>query len=125
MSNIQRAQTTARMSKIVCHGSLVFLSGQTAHDSESANGEIAAQVQATLSRVDKLLTEAGSDLTRILSATIYLRNISDFAVMNQVWESWLPRGAAPARTTVEARLASENLLFEITVTAALKPGPAI
>lgn len=119
MSEIVRNRTTARMSKIVCHNGVVYLCGQTAHESASSHANISAQVEETLNRVDALLLEAGSDRGRILSATIYLRDISDFAAMNEVWESWVPAGAAPARSTVEARLASENLLIEVTVTAAL------
>lgn len=118
MSDIERKHTNARMSKIVRHGDMVYLCGQTASGSANASGDITAQTHETLSRVDALLTEAGSDRTRILSATIYLRDIHDFAAMNAVWESWVAPGAAPARTTVEARLASESLLFEVTVIAA-------
>lgn len=121
MSNaIERFHTSARMSKIVRHGGLVYLCGQTANAGASADGDISAQTHETLARVDALLTEAGSSREHLLTATIYLRNISDFAAMNAVWESWIAPGTAPARTTVEASLASPNLLFEVTVVAALK-----
>lgn len=119
MSDIERKHTNARMSRIVRHGDLVYLCGQTASGGANASADITAQTHETLSRVDALLTEAGSDRKRILSATIYLRDMSDFAGMNAVWESWITPGTAPARTTVEARLASENLLFEVTIIAAL------
>jgi enamine deaminase RidA (YjgF/YER057c/UK114 family) len=119
MNDIERKHGNARMSKIVRHGGLVYLCGQTASGGASAGADITAQTHETLSRVDALLAEAGSDRKRILSATIYLRDISDFAAMNAVWESWLAPGTAPARTTVQARLASESLLFEVTITAAL------
>jgi enamine deaminase RidA (YjgF/YER057c/UK114 family) len=71
-----------------------------------------------LARIDALLNEAGSDRSRLLTATVYLRDIADFAAMNAVWEAWMPAGAAPARTTVEARLAAPDLRVEITVVAA-------
>lgn len=119
MSDIERKHTNARMSKIVCHGGLVYLCGQTANGSAAASADITAQTHEILSRVDALLAEAGSGRSRILSATIYLRDISDFAAMNCVWEAWLPPDTAPARTTVEARLASQNLLCEVTITAAM------
>ena len=48
------------------------------------------------------LAEAGSDKTKILSATIYLPDIADFAAMNKVWEDWVVPGQTPARATVEA-----------------------
>jgi len=106
------------MSKIVQHNGLVFLCGQTAVGGGTANADVTAQTHETLSRIDALLAEAGSDRTRLLSAVIHLPSMSDFAAMNAVWESWVAPGTAPARTTVEAKLASPNLLVEITVIAA-------
>ena len=117
MSDIERLHSGPRMSKIVRHGGVVYLCGQTASGVERLD-DVAAQTSEMLDRVERLLIEAGSDKTRILAATIHLKTMADFAAMNAVWEAWLPQGAAPARTTVEARLASETLLVEITVTAA-------
>lgn len=119
MSDIERKHTNARLSKIVLHGDLVYLCGQTASRSAYANADITAQIHEVLSRVDALLAEAGSDRKRILSTTIYLRHMDDFAAMNAVWESWVVPGTAPARTTVEARLASPNILVEMTVVSSL------
>lgn len=119
MSAIERLHTNSRMSKIVRHSGVAYLCGQTAKGSASANADVSEQTVEVLSRIDQLLAEAGSDRSRILSATIYLRNINDFAAMNAVWESWVFPGTAPARTTVEARLATASLLVEITVVAAL------
>ena len=113
---IERHHTGPRMSKIVRHAGIVYLCGQTSsgHPAEDVSG----QTQEVLTRVAALLAEAGSGRDRILAATVYLRDMDDFAAMNQVWEGWLPVGAAPARTTVEARLASPQLRVEITVIAA-------
>lgn len=113
---IQRDHTSARMSKIVRHGGLVFLCGQTASGGKSVT--VAEQTKEVLGKIDALLKEAGTDRDRILSATIYIKSMSDFAAMNTVWEDWVPSGAAPARTTVEASLAAPELLIEITVIAA-------
>ena len=113
---IQRHHTNARMSKIVQHGGLVYLCGQTS--SGSVAHDVADQTREVLSRIDALLSEVGTDRTRILTATIYLKSIADFATMNAVWESWMPLGCAPARTTVEAVLAAESLLVEITIVVA-------
>lgn len=120
MTDIQRHHTNARMSKIVCHGGLVYLCGQTAKGSPSAEGDIAAQTAEVLSRIDALLAEAGSDRTRLLTVTICLRDIADFAAMNVVWEAWLAgkQASAPARTTVEAALATQSLRVEMTAVAA-------
>lgn len=117
-TDIQRHHTNARMSKIVRHQGLAYLCGQTAVGSAHADGDITAQTHETLARVDALLAEAGSDRSRILSALIHLPRMEDFAAMNAVWESWINPGTAPARTTVQARLASASLLVEVTVVAA-------
>jgi enamine deaminase RidA (YjgF/YER057c/UK114 family) len=120
MTDIQRHHTNARISKIVSHGGLIFLCGQTAKGSPGATGDIATQTMEVLSRIDALLAEAGSDRTRLLTVTIYLRDIADFAGMNAVWEEWLAgqEAGAPARTTVEAALATEGLRVEMTAVAA-------
>lgn len=116
MTAIERKHVSARMSKIVHFGDLVFLCGQTA--SGSGIADVAGQTAEVLARVDALLAEAGTDKSRLLSATIHLKEIALFAAMNAVWEAWLPPGCAPARTTVEARLAAPDLLVEVTVVAA-------
>lgn len=120
MSPIQRHHSNARLSKIVRHAGVIYLCGQTAKGSDSATGDITAQTAETLSRIDALLAEAGSDRTRLLSATIYLRDMADFMGMNAVWESWLTSADAlgPARATVQAALATESLRLEIVVVAA-------
>jgi enamine deaminase RidA (YjgF/YER057c/UK114 family) len=71
-----------------------------------------------LEKVDLLLKEAGSSRERILSATIYLKDMSQFSSMNEVWDGWVPEGHAPARACVEAALAREELLVEVSVIAA-------
>jgi len=117
MSDITRTHSTARMSKIVRHGDLVYLCGQTAGGTDIA--DMAGQTREVLSRVDALLTEVGSDKSKLLTALIHVRSMNDFAAMNAVWDAWVPAGAAPARTTVQAALATDQLLVEITVVAAV------
>ena len=116
MSNITRTHTTARMSKIVRHGNLVYLCGQTSSGADAT--DMAGQTREVLSRIDALLKEAGSDKSKLLTALIHVRSMNDFAAMNAVWDAWVPPGAAPARTTVQAALAADHLLVEITVVAA-------
>lgn len=113
---IQRHHTSARMSKIVRFGDLIFLCGQTSSGTPFA--DVASQTREVLGRIDALLAEVGSQRSRILSATIHLKSMADFAAMNASWESWLAGDAAPARTTVQAKLASDSLLVEITIIAA-------
>ena len=115
MHDISRIETTERMSKIVCHSNTIFLCGQVGDNSEEAIGP---QTENMLAKVDTLLELAGSDRKHILSATIYLRDMKDFAAMNSVWDKWVPEGFAPARACVEARMARPELLVEISVIAA-------
>ncbi|RGX05231.1 RidA family protein, partial [Paraclostridium sordellii] len=78
------------------------------------------QTKVVLQKVEDLLNKYGSDKNHILSVTIYLRDMKDFADMNSVWDSWVSEGFEPARACVEARLAREALLVEMSVVAAVK-----
>ena len=117
MDQIERQDTTERMSKIVCHNDIVYLCGQVADNSEKPIGE---QTENMLAKVDALLAAAGSSREHMLSATIYLRDMKDFAAMNTIWDGWVPEGFAPARACVEARMARPDLLVEVSVIAARK-----
>lgn len=65
-----------------------------------------------LEKVDALLTEVGSDREHLLSATIYVNDMSLFKEMNEVWDNWLPTGHAPVRACVEAAMANPEYLAE-------------
>ncbi len=97
---------------------LVFLAGQVADEPQA---DITGQTQQVLAQIDDLLFEAGTDKSRILSATIYLPDMNDFAAMNAVWERWVVPGQTPARATVEAKLARADYRIEIQVVAAAPP----
>lgn len=112
---IERLQTGKRMSKIVKHNGVVYLCGQV-----GAGEGVTEQTKDCLSRIDKLLTDAGSDRAHILQAIVWLSDMADFAEMNAVWDDWVPEGYAPARACGEAKLAREVLKVEIIVTAATK-----
>lgn len=113
---IERIGSTERMSKIVKHNGTVYLCGQTASDPD---WDMTEQTQRCLDKVDALLAEAGSDRNRILSVTIYVRDIKDFAKMNAVWDAWVADGEKPARACVEAHMARPDILVELSVVAAL------
>ncbi|MGC6425210.1 MAG: RidA family protein [Lentimonas sp.] len=115
--SIERQETKQRMSRIVTHNDTVYLCGQVGAD---ATKGITEQTETMLEKVDALLLQAGSSREHILSATIYVRDMKDFAAMNAVWDAWVPEGHAPARACVEARMARPELLVEISVVAALK-----
>ena len=113
--NIERMETKQRMSRIVKHNGVIYLCGQVCAD---ATQDIAHQTQTMLDKVDSLLVQAGSDRKHMLSATIYLKTMDDFAKTNEVWDNWVPEGYAPARACVTADMAREALLVEISVVAA-------
>ncbi len=106
-----------RMSKIIIHNNTLYLCGQVAKDSKA---DITEQTRSMLEKVDVLLAEAGSDRKHILSATLYIKDMVDFAKMNAVWDDWVVEGYSPARACVQASLAREELLVEISVIATVK-----
>jgi enamine deaminase RidA (YjgF/YER057c/UK114 family) len=115
---LERRHVGKRLSELVIHrgAGLCWLAGQVADD-PTAN--VTGQAQQVLAQIDRLLAEAGSDKTKIVSATIYLPDMGDFAAMNAVWEAWVVPGATPARATVQAALAGPQYRIEIQVVAAL------
>lgn len=114
---ITRHHTNTRMSRIVVHAGTAYLAGVVAAE---RSGDIKAQTAEVLGRIDELLASVGSDKTRLLSAQIWLKDItSDFQGMNEVWDAWVAQGAAPTRATCQALLATPDILVEIIVTAVL------
>lgn len=114
---IQRQLTNERMSQIVTYNGTLYLAGQVGND---MNAGIEQQTRETLGNIERLLDLAGTDKTRLLSVTIYLKDIdADFQGMNAVWDKWLPKGVAPARATVAAKLCEPEILVEMSVVAAL------
>jgi len=113
--SIERLHGNKRMSQAVIHGDTIYLAGQVAADT---GADVAGQTTQILEKIDALLAEAGSDKTRILSATIWLADHRSFEAMNQVWDAWVPADAAPARACVESALAFPPYTVEIGVIAA-------
>lgn len=117
---IERRNVGKRLSDLVIYapppgGRLVYLAGQVAEDPAA---DIAGQTRSVLRQIDKLLAEAGTDKTHILSATIYLADMGDYAAMNAVWDAWVPQGDPPARATVQAPLAKPAYRVEMQIVAA-------
>jgi enamine deaminase RidA (YjgF/YER057c/UK114 family) len=112
---IKRLHVGQRLSEVAIHNGTIYLAGQISEDLEP---DIDVQMREVLGHVDRLLAEAGSDKTCILSCQIYLSNMADFAGMNAVWDDWTAPGHTPPRATVEARLANPACLVEVVITAA-------
>ena len=113
---IQRFETGPRMSQVVIHSDTVYLAGVVAR--AAAGESVTKQTQEVLSIIDGHLAKAGSDKSKLLTATIYLTDMKNFAEMNAVWDAWVSPGHTPARATVEAGLASPDHKVEIMVVAA-------
>lgn len=114
---IKRFEGTGRMSRAVVHNNTVYLCGQTHGE---AGTDVQEQTKVCLEKVEALLNKYGSDKQHILSVTIYLKDIALFQDMNSVWDAWVEDGYEPARACVEAKMAREDILVELTVTAATK-----
>ncbi|TKW64999.1 MAG: RidA family protein [Paracoccus denitrificans] len=112
--SITRIGNGPRMSQAVIHGDTVYLAGQVGTE----GADIETQVRDALANVDKFLAEAGSDKSRILSVTVWLADMADFAAMNAVYDAWVDPENLPARATGEAKLATPGYKVEFIVTAA-------
>lgn len=114
---INRIDVGPRMSQAVVHAGVVYTAGQVAQDEKG--GSITRQTQNILSRIDELLEQAGTDKSKLLSATIWLSSIGYYDEMNAVWDAWVAPGQPPGRACVEAKLAAPHFDVEIAVVAAI------
>ena len=115
-TDITRFGTGPRMSEAVAHNGTLYLAGQLGEPT----GSVADQTRQALAAVDAILAKAGTDKTRILMVQIWLADMSTFAEMNSVYDTWVPQGHTAARATRESKLATPDYKVEIIVTAALK-----
>jgi enamine deaminase RidA (YjgF/YER057c/UK114 family) len=113
---IERMETGPRMSRIVVHSDTVYLAGLTAN--KTVGQSLAEQTQEILALIEGLLAKAGTDKSKLLTATIWLSDIRTVDEMNKVWDAWVPPGCAPARACIEALLQGPEKKIEIQVTAA-------
>jgi 2-iminobutanoate/2-iminopropanoate deaminase len=98
---------------------LVFLSGQIALDpatQQLISGDVAAQTERVLQNLAGVLKAAGSSIEQVVKTTVFLKNMSDFAAMNEVYGRYFTQ-APPARSTVEVARLPKDVLVEIDVIA--------
>lgn len=114
MSDIERYEFETRVHHAVKHNGVVYLTGQVGTPGESA----ASQTREVLDKIDRLLALAGTDKSRILNAILWLDDLRDFEEVNTVWDAWVVKAQAPARSTGQARMAKSGMLVEIIITAA-------
>lgn len=115
-ATIIRLDQNHRRSRAVIANGMVFLAGQVADDK---SGDIASQAREALAKVDALLTEAGTDRRRTLTAQIWLADMADFDGFNAVWDAWVAPGETPTRCCGEVRLADPGYRVEIVISALL------
>lgn len=114
MSEIQRHGVTKRWSDAVVYNGVVHF----VEVADDPTQDIRGQVNQVLTQADARLALVGSDRTRLLQVTIYLADLNDAAVLNSVWDEWIPSGYAPARACVQVGLAP-GYFIEIIVVAAV------
>ena len=112
---MQRILPAARYSEAVIVNGLIFCAGMVP---ENSSADATLQTEDVLKQIDALLAQCGSDKTRLVDATIYLADMADYAAMNLAWDNWVAPGCAPARATVEAKLADPAWKVEIKIVAA-------
>lgn len=101
-SGIQRLGTDVlpTMSQAVVHNNIVYLSGQV----DGSADDVVGQTKNVLAKVDQYLKEAGTDKSKLLTSTIWLKDIErDFGAMNQVWTEWMDPDNKPVRATTQVR----------------------
>lgn len=117
MGKITRIETDTRRSRAVVYNGVVYVGGMAADDRSQ---DITGQTKQALERVEKFLSQAGTDKSRLLTAQIWLKDIErDFEAMNAVWNSWTAPNCAPTRATCQCDMGAADVLFEIIVSAAM------
>jgi enamine deaminase RidA (YjgF/YER057c/UK114 family) len=114
--SIERFDVGSRMSQMVIHGPTVYLAGQVARN--AGGKSVTEQTKDILQLIDGLLAEAGSNKSKLLTATIWLADIATFDEMNAVWDAWVAPGNTPCRACVQSKLAAPQYTVEIMVVAA-------
>jgi len=109
----------APYSQAVKAGNFLFISGQVPIDPKTGKvvmGDIAIQTKQILENIKAILGAAGLSLKDVVKVTVFLKDVKDFKRMNETYGTYF-RDDPPARTTVQAQLAMEELLIEIDAVA--------
>lgn len=107
-------------SQAIKSGGFIFLSGQVALDPKTGDlvaGEISQQTERVLENIKAILEAAGANLHHIIKTTVFLKDLNDFAAMNEVYGRYFV-SAPPARSTVQVARLPKDALLEIEVVAA-------
>ena len=112
---IDRIKPGAWNARAVVHGGLAYLSGIVAQDKTL---DVKGQTEQVLAQIDGFLADAGTDKSCILSATVYMADLSRKDAMNEVWMAWLDPSCLPARAAVGVEL-TPGTEVEIMLVAAV------
>ena len=114
---IKRYEGGGRYHEVIVCNNMIFLSGQTATE---VGDDIVQQSTRTLEKIEELLIKYGSDKDHILHADVYVRDQSNVAAFNAVWDAWINSETAPTRACMVCNLGRAPILVEVVVTAVLK-----
>lgn len=109
---LQFIEPGARMSQAVIYGNTVYLAGQVAADPST---DMSDQTRQTLAQIDELLQRAGTDKHHLISAQVWVSDMTEFAAMNEVWDAWVSPQRPPVRAAVQAVLAKPEWKVEMMV----------
>jgi 2-iminobutanoate/2-iminopropanoate deaminase len=119
ISTKEAPQAIGPYSQAIRANGFVFVSGQVAIDpatQQVIGGEVAVQTDRVLKNLSAILKAAGSGLEKVVRSTVFLKNMSDFTAMNEVYGRYF-NAAPPARSTVEVARLPKDVLVEIDVIA--------
>ena len=114
-------------SQAVAHNGLLYLSGQIALDPATGQlieGDAAAQTERVLDNLKAVLEAAGASLRQVLKTTVYLKDLGEFARMNEVYGRYFPENP-PARATVEVARLPRDARVEIEAWPGSASAPSI
>lgn len=116
MSNIEHFDSNPKLSRVVVHQGVAWLSGIVADD---CSQDISGQTRQVLTRLEALLASVGSDKSRVLSAQIWMKNMkADVDAMNAEWIEWCET-PPPARATCQVSFDDPDIRIELIATAAV------
>ncbi len=114
---IQRYVTNSRLSRVVIHNGIAYIAGT---GPDTATVSAGKQTIEVLKKIDDFLRQANTDKSKLLSATLWVKDLAELPEINEVWDAWLPQDSAPARSCVEVTPARSEFALAITVTAAIE-----
>ncbi len=102
---------------IIASGQMIFIAGQIALDPETGEivgtGDVVKQTQQVMKNLAAILTASGADWSNVVKTSVFLKDLADFATVNQVYAEYFDEATAPARACVEVSRLPKDVLVEI------------